>query len=122
MAPGARLRPARRLGAPGRGADRHRLRSASATSQAVRARLALARHPDVPEPGDDLRYSPLGAALLDLPLGQRHVVVLHYLADLPVEVIARECGLPAGTVKTRLAAGRRRLEALLSQQPEEIGK
>ncbi len=90
--------------------------------QAVRERLALARHPDVLEPGDDLRYSPLGAALLDLPLGQRHVVVLHYLADLPVEVIARECGVPAGTVKTRLAAGRRRLEQLLSQQPEEIGK
>jgi RNA polymerase sigma-70 factor, ECF subfamily len=30
---------------------------------------------------------------------QRQVLALHYLADLPVEVIARECALPLGTVK-----------------------
>jgi hypothetical protein len=29
-------------------------------------------------------------------------------ADLPVEAIARQRGLPVGTVKTRLAAARRR--------------
>lgn len=46
-----------------------------------------------------------------VPLHQREVLVLHYLADLPVEVISRDFGMPSGTVKTRLAAGRRRLEA-----------
>jgi RNA polymerase sigma-70 factor (ECF subfamily) len=55
-----------------------------------------------------------------LPLREREVLALHYLADLPVEAIARERGLPAGTVKTRLAAGRRRLEAELTQRPEAV--
>jgi len=38
-------------------------------------------------------------------LGQDHrtVVVLHYLADLPVEEIAAVLGVPVGTVKSRLA-------------------
>jgi RNA polymerase sigma-70 factor, ECF subfamily len=83
-------------------------------------RLASLRTEPPPEPGDDLRYTPLGSALLDLPLRERQVVVLHYLADLPVDVIAQECGLPVGTVKTRLAAGRRHLEQRLSAQPESV--
>jgi len=45
---------------------------------------------------------------------------LHYLIGLPVERIARDCGLPAGTVKTRIAAGRRRLERELGEHPEEV--
>ena len=52
---------------------------------------------------------------------ERQVVVLHYLADLPVDAIARECGLPPGTVKTRLAAGRRHLEERLSRHEEAVG-
>jgi RNA polymerase sigma-70 factor (ECF subfamily) len=45
----------------------------------------------------------------------REVIVLHYVADLPVEQIARECGMSSGTVKSRLVAGRRRLEAALKE-------
>ena len=55
-----------------------------------------------------------------LRLPEREVVVLHYLADMPVEAIARDCGLPVGTVKTRLAAGRQHLERELAQRPEEV--
>lgn len=84
------------------------------------ARLAARREPPGPEPGDGLKYTALGAALMELPVRERQVLVLHYLADLPVEAIARECGLAAGTVKTRLAAGRRHLEERLSQQPEAV--
>jgi RNA polymerase sigma-70 factor (ECF subfamily) len=51
---------------------------------------------------------------------EREVLALRYLADLPVEAIARECRLPLGTVKTRLAAGRRHLEAELTQRPEAV--
>ena len=86
---------------------------------AATARLAAQRPAAGPEPGDDLRFSPLGRALLELPLRERQVVVLHYLADLPVDVIAQEVGLPAGTVKTRLAAARRHLEQRLSRHEEE---
>lgn len=45
----------------------------------------------------------------------REVILLHYVADLPVEPIARECGVPSGTVRSRLVAGRRRLEAALKE-------
>jgi RNA polymerase sigma-70 factor, ECF subfamily len=88
----------------------------------VRATVALAaqRRPAEPEPGDALPFTALGAALRELPLRERHVIVLHYLADLPVTEIARECGLPSGTVKARLAAGRKRLGQQLGSQPEEV--
>jgi RNA polymerase sigma-70 factor, ECF subfamily len=73
-----------------------------------------------PEPGDALWFTALGTALLKLPLREREVVVLHYLADLPVDAIARDCGLPPGTVKTRLAAGRHHLEQELAHFPEAV--
>ena len=86
----------------------------------VSVKLAAQRQTTEPEPCDSLAFTALGAALRRLPLREREVLALHYLADLPVEAIARERGLPAGTVKTRLAAGRRRLEAELTQRPEAV--
>ena len=90
------------------------------TRLAATLRLAAVRQAQAPQPDDDLRYTPLGAALLDLPISERQVVVLHYLADLTIDAIAQECGLPAGTVKTRLAAGRRHLAERLAQHPEAV--
>ncbi len=87
---------------------------------AVAGRLAAQHRPVGPEPADDLKYTPLGVALLGLPLHERQVIVLHYVADLPVHVIARESGLPLGTVKTRLAAGRRHLEQCLTRRSEGV--
>jgi RNA polymerase sigma-70 factor (ECF subfamily) len=46
------------------------------------------------------------AAMRPLPLRQREALVLHYVAGLPVEEIARQLRVPAGTVKSRLARGR----------------
>jgi RNA polymerase sigma-70 factor, ECF subfamily len=88
--------------------------------RSVSARMAAQRQPAGPEPDDDLRYTELGAALMELPVRERQVLVLHYVADLPVEAIARECGLPAGTVKTRLATGRRHLERRLTARPAAV--
>jgi RNA polymerase sigma-70 factor, ECF subfamily len=87
---------------------------------AAAARLAAQRRPAGPEPADDLKYTPLGAALLGLPLHERQVMVLHYVADLPVHAIARECGLPVGTVKSRLVAARRHLEQQLTSRSEGV--
>jgi RNA polymerase sigma-70 factor, ECF subfamily len=87
---------------------------------AAAVRLAAQRRPPGPEPGDDLKFTPLGVALASLPLHERQVVVLHYLADLPVEAIAAECDLPAGTVKTRLSIARRHLEQQLANRPEAV--
>jgi RNA polymerase sigma-70 factor, ECF subfamily len=84
------------------------------------ALIAAQREGPEPAPGDDLRYTALGTALMDLPVRERQVLVLHHLADLSIDAIAAECGLPAGAVKTRLAVGRRHLEQRLSQQPETV--
>jgi RNA polymerase sigma-70 factor, ECF subfamily len=100
------------------------LRLAVDSTRRVRraARLAerIAANPPgaADDPLDPLPSTHLTAALLRVPLRQREVLVLHYLADLPVEVIARDRGLSSGTVKTRLAAGRRRLEQELSKGAE----
>lgn len=55
-------------------------------------------------------------ALARLDPDQRHVVVLHYLADLGTAEIAAELGIPEGTVKSRLARGRGRLAELLDEE------
>ena len=54
------------------------------------------------------------AALRRLPADQRRVIVLHHLAGLSVADIHRETGIPAGTVTTWLARGRRTLAAYLT--------
>lgn len=84
----------------------------------LRVRLSAQRQQPAAEPSDSVTFTALGTALVALPPREREVLVLHYLADLPVDAIARDCGLPAGTVKSRLAAGRRHLEQELAQIPE----
>jgi RNA polymerase sigma-70 factor, ECF subfamily len=87
---------------------------------ATAMRLGAQRGAPGPQPGDDLKFTPLGAALARLPVHERQVVVLYYIADLPVETIAAECDLPAGTVKTRLSVARRHLEQQLASRPEAV--
>jgi len=73
---------------------------------------------------DDL--SPDHVALVDalrrIPLAQRRTIVLHHLAGLSVEQVAREMGCPAGTVKARLARGRQALARQLSDRPAGRGE
>jgi RNA polymerase sigma-70 factor, ECF subfamily len=70
--------------------------------------------------GDPLAATALSVALLRLPLPQRQVLVLYYLADLPVQEIARDCGVSPSTIRSRLAAGRDRLERELKERDEEV--
>lgn len=53
------------------------------------------------------------AALARLPGGQRIVLILHYLDELPVAEIAHVLNIPPGTVKSRLHNGRAELRRLL---------
>lgn len=55
-------------------------------------------------------------------LGQEHrtVVVLHYLADLPVEEVATILGVPAGTVKSRLSRARAALADRLRTEVDHV--
>ncbi|MEI2714670.1 MAG: SigE family RNA polymerase sigma factor [Nocardioides sp.] len=79
----------------------------------ARRHLATARPPDdTRAPSEDTVA--LVAALRTLPANQRRAIVLHHLADLPVDQVARLEGCPAGTIKARLSRGRAALAALLS--------
>jgi RNA polymerase sigma-70 factor, ECF subfamily len=62
----------------------------------------------------------LAEALRTLPRSYRQVIVLHHLLQLPVEQVARELGIPTGTVKSRLWRGRRALAARLDPAAEEV--
>ncbi|QNN51293.1 SigE family RNA polymerase sigma factor [Nocardioides mesophilus] len=64
------------------------------------------------EAADESRVA-LIAALRRLPEPQRQALVLHHLCDLPVHAVAREVGVPEGTIKARLSRGRTALAALL---------
>ncbi|MGH3264845.1 MAG: RNA polymerase sigma factor [Trebonia sp.] len=72
---------------------------------------------------DDPGLSPDQLALVDalrqISAEQRRAIVLHYLADLSVEEIAAETGAPPGTVKARLARGRRALAPLVCEWSDE---
>jgi RNA polymerase sigma-70 factor (ECF subfamily) len=57
-------------------------------------------------------------ALGRLDPDERHVVVLHYMADLDTAEIARELALPESTVTSRLSRGREQLGSLLGRREE----
>ena len=50
------------------------------------------------------------------------MIVLHHLVGLPVEEVAGALGLPAGTVKSRLARGRRALAQVLETDRPEVAQ
>lgn len=78
----------------------------------ARDRMVLPRDPEAL--ADHLEITD---ALRALPEPQRQVIALHYLADLPVEQIALELGVPSGTVKSRLSRARDALAAQLAYAP-----
>jgi RNA polymerase sigma-70 factor (ECF subfamily) len=53
------------------------------------------------------------AALRRLPRRQRHVVVMYYIGDFPIGVIAELLEMREGTVKAHLAQGRAALREML---------
>jgi RNA polymerase sigma-70 factor (ECF subfamily) len=55
------------------------------------------------------RSRELWSAVSSLPAGERTAVTLYYREDMPVNEIARTLGVTAGTIKTLLFRGRKRL-------------
>jgi len=90
---------------------RHRRRT-------VGARLGVTEAPPARHPDLSTERLALVAALRELPTAQREALALHYLADLPVQEVARTVGVPIGTVKARLSRGRTALAALLAREEE----
>lgn len=88
-----------------------------------RTRHAL-QQPSYPEPDPGV---PDSSTALDvarhvtrLPLGQREVVLLHYVYDLTVVDVARTLGVRVGTVKSRLARARVSLAEALKNQEVDL--
>ena len=73
--------------------------------RAMLDRILHRQHPEPvdPHPGEHLD---LHAAIQGLGPEFRSVVVLHYLADLPVDEVASILDIPLGTVKSRLYRAR----------------
>ena len=95
--------------------------AADRTRRLRRKLAALARigpPPLVPPFSEDALV--VAAALRTLPLAHRQVLVLHYLADLSVDQIAGELGIPSSTVRGRLARARRVLASQLNEPAEEV--
>jgi len=82
-----------------RAIDHHRR-----TARQLRALLRLGPPLSLPPVGAE--HVDLVRALRMLPMAQREVLVLHYVAELEVERVAAELRVPVGTVKSRLARGR----------------
>ncbi|MFG2571334.1 RNA polymerase sigma factor [Streptomyces sp. NPDC048481] len=79
-------------------------------------RLASLRgHEHASGEDDSVLSLAVARGLEDLPDAQRQVVVLRFYADLPVRSIARELGVPEGTVKSRLHTAVRALRARLHE-------
>lgn len=75
---------------------------------------ALVRSAPLPSDESAPAYDPaLADALTRLPRRQREAVVLHYLADLPVDEVARLLHLAPGSVKRLLHQGRGALAHML---------
>ena len=62
---------------------------------------------------DTAALADLRAALSELPDRARTAVVLHHIVGVPVTDLARELGLPEGTVKSVLSRTRSQLRLLL---------
>jgi RNA polymerase sigma-70 factor, ECF subfamily len=82
----------------------------------------LRRHHDEPEPPADAtsEHLDLHDAIRTLPDEQRVVVVLHYLADLPVDEISSIVDCPIGTVKSRLSRARTALATQLRTEVDHV--
>jgi RNA polymerase sigma-70 factor, ECF subfamily len=95
-----------------------------ARNRARRARrglVALARHgPPQQVPAISSDRVDVHRALRRLTLRHREILVLHYVAGLPLEDIARQLRLPLGTAKSRLNRARKALAERLAEYHQGV--
>lgn len=66
--------------------------------------------------GGSVETASIKAAFRRLTVNQRTVLLLHHLHGMPVDEVARQLGIPAGTAKSRLWHARRALERALEAE------
>ena len=79
--------------------------------------------PDIPvaaSQGERLAVLDLQAALEQLPVEQKEILLLVALEDMTYADVAQTLGIPIGTVMSRLSRGRERLRALIEGRPDPI--
>jgi len=73
-----------------------------------------------PTQGERLAVLDLQAALDQLPVEQKEIVLLVALEDMAYADIAKTLGIPIGTVMSRLSRGRERLRALMDGRDQPV--
>jgi RNA polymerase sigma-70 factor (ECF subfamily) len=82
-----------------------------------RAEVAGDAEPAEPDASDAVAdRAELVAGLAGLPVREREILILFYLADLSLETCADICAIPVGTVKSRLSRARGLLRDALTQR------
>jgi RNA polymerase sigma-70 factor (ECF subfamily) len=103
--------------------DAARRRAASGFAEVTRDGALPEGADEAPRPDDRLAGAEaageLRRAIAALPEGQREVLVLRYLEELPEAEVAAAAGIPAGTVKSRLHHAVRALRRALAPLQEE---
>ena len=93
----------------------------NSTRRARRWLATLARHgPPAHVPAATSDRVDLHRALRRIAPRHREVLVLHYVADLPLDEVARQLRLPLGTVKSRLSRARSALAEQLGDEREGV--
>ncbi len=99
-------------------ASRHAVSSWRKAVNRLRAHHREAPDAEIDGLGPD--HVALVHALRQIPADQRRVIVLHHLVGLSVGEIAHEVGAPTGTVKARLARGRKAMAAHLTDTDDLV--
>mgnify|MGYP000225681612 FL=1 len=93
------------------------LRRASRTTELVDDGVDLPGMVSPPAQEDAVHVSDLEAALLRLPDDRREALLLVGAGGFSYDEAADICGVPAGTIKSRVARGRAQLTGILGEDP-----
>lgn len=81
---------------------------------------ATPESPVAPTQEERLAVLDLQAALDQLPVEQKEILVLIALEDMAYADVAKTLGIPMGTVMSRLSRGRERLRALIESRADPV--
>jgi RNA polymerase sigma-70 factor (ECF subfamily) len=76
--------------------------------------------PVAPAQGDRLAVLDMQAALEQLPVEQRQIILLVALEEMAYADVAKTLGVPIGTVMSRLSRGRERLRAVMEGRTDPV--
>lgn len=94
-------------------------------SAIVEGAIGSGGEPAAPVDDDEARLCQRGIlqrALMRLSNEQREIIILFHQQDWPIALIARHMDMPEGTVKSHLHRGRRKLRAVIAEEPRDVDR